>query len=356
MTTEQAQGPATILGHSGAISFLDRSIETGRLSHAYILVGPRHVGKMAVAIFLAKAVNCQGEGKHPCDVCPQCRRTASGQHTDVQVIDISGEEGGQDRTRIGIGRIRELKRQASLHPYEGTYRVFIVDGAEFLTLEAANALLKSLEEPPPAVLLVLLTADETAVLPTVLSRCQRIELWPMPIEELAKALVDRYSADEAKAELLARLSGGCPGWAISAAQEEKVLNSRLEALDGIIGLADLDLQGRFRYAAELASLYSKDRQSGREILGLWLSWWRDLILMGEGVGDLATNLHRRDELKDHSLRYPLEEIGLFIQRITNAREYLDRNANARLVLEWLALRMPLARSPEASESKRSLAV
>ncbi len=349
MNTTQETLPSTgIIGHAGALALLDRSREAGRLAHAYIFVGPRHVGKMALALYLAKSVNCQGEGRPPCDVCSQCRRIGSGWHVDVQVIDTSSEgesdEDKTDKTRIGIGKVRELQRQVSLRPYEGVCRVFIVDGAELLTHEAANSLLKSLEEPPEGVLFVLLATDETSVLPTILSRCQRIELSPMPTDDLAQTLTSRYAVQEENARLIARLSGGCTGWAISAAQDDSVLGARIDSLDVLIELADSDLEGRFQYASKLSQLYSNDKQGVRDLMDLWTLWWRDLILTWAGQGDVATNLHRNDKLEEQSLRYSLDAIQMFIKRIKEARHYLERNVNPRTALEWLMLGFPEAQT------------
>ncbi|MEE9248935.1 MAG: DNA polymerase III subunit delta' [Dehalococcoidia bacterium] len=342
--TQEARSSTDIIGHPGALSLLDRSREAGRLAHAYIFVGPRHVGKMTLALHLAKAVNCQGEGRRPCDRCSQCRRIGSGWHADVQVIDTSEGESEGDKTRIGIDKVRGLQRQASLRPYEGACRVFILDGAELLTHEAANSLLKSLEEPPQGVLFVLLATDETSVLPTILSRCQRVELSPMSTDDLAQTLTSRYSVQEENARLIARLSGGCPGWAIFAAQDDSVLGARIDSLDGLIELADTDLEGRFQFASKIFLLYSNDRQAARDLMALWLLWWRDLLLTGADQGDVATNLHRKDKLEEQSLLYSLDAIQVFIKRIKEARDYLERNVNPRTALEWLMLRFPEAQT------------
>ena len=352
---EQGQTSVGLIGHSGAVSLLDRSLKSGRLSHAYLFVGPRNVGKRAVALYLARAVNCQGEGKRPCDSCSQCRRIASGHHADVHIVEITdGGETGQATTRIGIERIREIRSQASLHPYEGSYRVFIIDGAEHLSHEAANSLLKTLEEPPPKVLLLLLTAAEGSVLPTILSRCQRIELQTVPSQELAGALTAQYSLGEEKAQLIARLSQGCPGWAILAIQDDQVLENRIQRLDRLIGLADLDIEERFNHAAELAPIFMRDRQAGQEVLSQWLSWWRDLLLARGGAEESITNAHRRRELEEQSRRYPYSSIQDFIHRLMGARSHIERNVNVRLVLELLMLKLPLAPDIKESAGHQSL--
>ena len=333
--------PAAIIGHLGASSLLVRSLVTGRLSHAYLFVGPEHVGKMTLALYLSQAVNCEDRDRRPCSECSQCLRIAAGQHADVQVLGLSEEAEGQGATtRIGIERIRDLQKQASLHPYEGKYRVFIINGAQLLTNEAANSLLKTLEEPPPNVLLLLLTTDESSLLPTILSRCQRIELRPVPITRLAEALVESHSLEDSKAQLLARLSAGSPGWAIAAANDEEVLQARIDTLDRLIGLGRGELEGRFKYASELASLFFRDRAAVHRILDIWLTWWRDLLLLNGGAAELITNAHRISELQEQTSWCSLADIRQFIHKLDESRANLERNVIPRLALELLMMELP----------------
>ena len=206
------------IGHDKALNVLRRSLDAGRLSHAYLLAGARHVGKMTLAMDLARAVNCL-EDQVPCGRCGQCGRIDRRLHADVQVVGVQADETGEGRGRVAIGidRVREVQRDASLKPYEGRSRVFIFDGAEHLSEEAANALLKTLEEPPDQVVLILLTADAGALLPTLVSRCQVLELRPVPSSLIAAELEAHHNVDAARADEIARLTNGRPGWAVNAA-------------------------------------------------------------------------------------------------------------------------------------------
>lgn len=335
-----------VLGQASVLKLMECSLEMGRLSHAYLLVGPQGIGKMTLALNLAQVVNCEApeEGnkarKEPCGQCSQCQRIASGKHPDVQVLGLASGEGGEGKSKISIERIRELQQAASLSAFEGKYRVFIIDGAEHLSLEAANCLLKTLEEPPPNVLLILLTVDDELLLPTLRSRCQRIELRPMPIEKVAETLISRWEVERGKAQTLAHLSQGCLGRALTLHTDEEALQRRMEKLDELTGLAEAPLETRFAYAKELASLFPKSRGAVQDVLSLWLSWWRDLLLTKGDVVEYVTNLDFRELLSIHAERYSFQQIKGFIGDLRSTREGLEQNVNPRLALEVLMLSLP----------------
>jgi DNA polymerase-3 subunit delta' len=322
-----------VVGHEKVVGVLANSLKDEKLAHAYLFVGPPHVGKMTLALNLAQALNCD-EDEKPCGRCPQCLKIAGGKHADVRVI---GLEGGVE---IGIDQIREMGHSASLRPFEGRYRVFIIDGAEHLSHEASNCLLKTLEEPPPNVQLILLAINERLLLPTVLSRCQRLELRPLPIHVVEKALIERWGVVPERAKVLARLSCGRLGWAVTASSDERLLGERGEGLTTLLKLAKTGREERFAYAARLANQFHRDRGSAKEVLTLWLGWWRDLMLVKGGCGRFITNVDREPTLYGEAEVYSLREIKGFIESLEQAMESLEQNANPRLVLEVLMLSMP----------------
>ena len=182
-----------VVGQSRAVSLLQRSLENDSLAHAYLLVGPTHVGKMALALNLAQAVNCLAADP-PCGLCDACQKITSGKHADVQIIGLNSAGPTEDKPRaeIGINQIREMQHSSSLPPFEGRYRVFIIDGAEFLSNEAANCLLKTLEEPVGGEVIFILLAANGAMLPaTVVSRCQQLELHPLPTSQVEAVLKEQ---------------------------------------------------------------------------------------------------------------------------------------------------------------------
>ncbi|HEY33314.1 MAG TPA: DNA polymerase III subunit delta' [Dehalococcoidia bacterium] len=331
------------IGQNRAISLLQRSLEAGSLSHAYLLVGSAHVGKMTLALDLAKAVNCEGAGP-PCGECVSCQRIAEGKHADIQVIDLGSGNGdsaeSESRVKISVEQIEQMQHSAFLPPFEGRCKVFVLDGAEFLSIGAANRLLKTLEEPVAGVVFILLTVNEKLLPATIVSRCQQIELAPLGTAEIEEALASRWGVESDKAKLLSRLANGCLGWAVSAARDGQLLQQRAELLDKLLDITEAGYEQRFQYVAELAGQFSQSRRAVQEVLQLWLDWWRDLLLVKVGCKDAIINIDRSTQVIGIAGNYTLAQIRAFIDNIQAASDQLRLNANAQLVLEVLMLGIP----------------
>lgn len=328
-----------LVGQPLASRMLARAVAARRTAHAYLFTGPRGVGKREAALLLARALNCL-EPPAPgdsCGRCLQCRKIAAGVHPDVTVLNPSGRTiklgviVQRDDTPEGLTPLRTF---VSRLPTEGRHQVAVLVEADRLGMEAANALLKTLEEPPPYTTFVLTTGNEAGILPTIRSRCQPVIFPPAPLPEVAEALT-REGLEPAQANLLAALSGGSIGRARELVRDEDLTRRREQArgllADLMQGLDETECLAR---AEEL----EQQRDEVPELLDLFLLWLRDSLVVLEGTdSDLVV---ARDQLP--FLRTAVGQLGrnrliAMVEAVSRARQQLDRNANLRLVLDVMLL-------------------
>jgi len=292
-----------------------------------LLVGPNQVGKRTLGRTLAQAILCT-EQQAPCGACRSCQLILRGRHPDVQTISADSE-------RIKIDAIREMQHLVALSPVEGPYRIFLIPRFGRATTSAANALLKTLEEPPSTVILILTATSVDALLPTIVSRCQVVPLRLLPTAQIRAALEERGTAPD-KARLLSHLAQGRVGWALAAAEDESKLERRNEIMDSMVALAQGSYTARFSWAERLSR--KPDRVDG--VLETMASWWRDILLLSAQSTIPITNLDRHNELSEWASHYPVDAAKRALQAIQETRHKLEHNANLRLALEVLALDLP----------------
>lgn len=312
------------VGHTWAVELLQRAIAGQRLAHAYLITGPDGIGKMHLAKEFAAALNCTGE-EPPCGACSSCRRTAHGSHPDVSQVP-------PDEGRIKIDQVRSVQYELALSPREGRWRVCIISDFQTATTEAANALLKTLEEPPSRVVLILTATDASLLLPTIVSRCQHLPLRHVATECIQGALEQRLGLEADRARLLARLAGGRVGWAIRAAQEPNVLEERNKRLAELVALLDQGRAARIRAAEALANDAALP-----DVLRSWQGWWRDVLLVASGCEELVTNVDALEALSAQAQRRQVAEAEQALRETLATLQRLEQNVNPRLALEVLLL-------------------
>jgi len=344
-----------IFGQEKAIGILLRAIESGRIPQAYLFAGPDGVGKKTAALALAAALNCPKEPAG-CGVCSSCRRVAAGNHPDVRLI--------EPRARIiRIDMVREISEAAGYKPFEGRKKVFVLDQVELMNQAAANCLLKTLEEPPEDTLLVLVTSLPENLLPTVRSRCQRVDFAQLPRGKVLEWLVGNGGLSPQVASLLAFLTEGSLGAALALASGQVQAvpqassgegggggNGVLKMRDGLVEwLLSLTGQGHEQEGAgrmgqpqvvDLAQALAADKEGVDLWLGLLLCWYRDLVAVKCGVEEeMLANRDRLEVLRKMAGRYSVERLLQDVEVIQETYDGLRLRVNARLALENMFLRL-----------------
>jgi DNA polymerase-3 subunit delta' len=313
-----------VIGQDRAVEALQRAIDTNRLPHALLFTGQDGVGKTHLALQLAMALNCTGSGP-PCGECLHCHQISIGSHPDVTVV-----ERADGKDSIVIAQVRELRDVASLKPFQGRRKVYIISGAESLTDQAADALLKTLEEPQPQLTMILTASDEEGLLPTVVSRCRVINLPPVEMETIAEALVQRRQ-DPDTAKRLARLARGSVGWAFRAVSQPRIATQQRELTVKLAELLDLNLDGRLELIESLTE--KKDRATVRRTLELMMVLARDLLLISQGLQTRFVAPEERAQLERQASRLSLSQVHRHMAALKTAMERIDQNVDPRLALE-----------------------
>ncbi|HAO93271.1 MAG: DNA polymerase III subunit delta' [Deltaproteobacteria bacterium GWC2_56_8] len=273
-----------ILGHEREIRVLREALNTGRLAHSYLFAGPEGIGKRKTAFELARALNCASATDDACGECASCLRAASGTHTNI--VEVAPTV--KDRDELvpdpsGLIRIEQIRDILSLLKYkaDGGRKAVIVDGAERLMPQAANAFLKTLEEPPAGSIIMLVTSRPADLLPTIISRCQRVSFRPLPEEALIVALVEKTGATEEEAMTAARMTGRSLSLALKYIGEGRGDKGRelIKRLQSIT-----DVSEALKFAEELSK-----KDDILEALETLKGWYRDRAIAASGAENLLVN-------------------------------------------------------------------
>lgn len=317
-----------VIGQDRAIAVLRSSIGMGRVAHAYLFSGIEGCGKKKTALAFVQAVFCGRD--EACGVCSSCRKVASGQHPDLHILEPDG-------AFIKIDQVRDLQKELSYRPFEAPKKACIIDGADRFNLSSGNSLLKTLEEPPGEALMILIAPERSAVLQTILSRCQALAFQPLSGELIEGRLVRDGFPQEA-ARVAATLCGGSLGRGIEIATDG-VLDGRGSFLTRITALSLSDAAALFAAAEEFAA----DKEGLPELLELLLSFLRD-ILIYRSTPEALVNTDLMDLIAREAARRSEADVMELIEQLIAMRRMFVRNVNARLALEVFFMRLCSLRS------------
>ncbi len=318
-----------ILGNGQIVEHLQNAIRMGKVGHAYILNAPEASGKMMIAEAFAAALQCDEKGVEPCGRCVSCRQAAAHNHPDI--IYVQHEK----PNTIGVDDIREqVNADVAVKPYSSQYKIYIIDEAEKMSEQAQNALLKTIEEPPAYVVIMLLTTNADSFLPTILSRCIRLDLKPVDSAELKEYLMKKCGIPDYQADVCVAFSQGVVGKAVALASSAHFNEIRDQALYLLKHIKEMELPDLVRSVRQISE-YKLDVNDYFDIM---MIWYRDVLLY-KATADVNGLVFKDEvyEIKKQANTSSYHGIELILEALEKAKARLRANVNFDLVLELLLL-------------------
>lgn len=346
-----------LIGNSWAADLLKQHIAAGRVRHAYLLTGPDGIGKRTLAIQFAKALNCSAppEAGEFCGQCSRCKRIDEGHYPDLHIVEVGqlDEQRGTTSSEISIDQIIALQKQLALTSFEGTWRVGLILRFWQASISAANALLKTLEEPSPNVVLILTARSEDSLLPTIVSRCELLHLRPVPRDEVEQGLTAQ-GIEALEAQKLASLSAGRPGFALRLSKSPQELEKRSERIETLIELLNANRSARFDFVERFRPGSGESLKDVRDevvdLLELWLALWRDVFLIQLDRSERIQNSDAVELLSEAARQLDRWQTIDMLRQVETTMDLVMDYANIRLALENLMLTMPRLRTPISGAS------
>ena len=322
----QMSGFQDIVGHKQIIEHLKNAEKLNKVSHAYIFSGEKGSGKKLLASRFAELLQCEGEGEKPCGKCRSCRQAESGNHPDI--IRITHEK----PNTISVDDIREqLVGDVQIKPYQNKYKIYIVPEAEKMNVQAQNALLKTIEEPPAYAVILFLTTNASSFLPTILSRCVVLNIKPVPDQEVRKYLMEHVEVPDYQADIAVAFAQGN---AVKLATSEYFNEIKNAALHILKNAPRMDIS-EISAAVKGVSEYKVDIQ---DYLDIFAVWYRD-VLYFKATRD-ADGIIFRDQLasiQEQTNNCSYEGVEDILKALRKAKERLNANVNFDLTMELLFL-------------------
>lgn len=322
-------GFQNILGHEQIIEHLQNAIKTDKVSHAYILDGPDMSGKKMIADAFSMTLECEKKGAEPCMECHSCKQALGKNQPDI--IYLQHEK----PNTISVDDIRsQINNDIGVKPYSSPYKVYIVDEAEKMNVQAQNALLKTIEEPPAYAVILLLTNNAEIFLPTILSRCVRLSLKAVPDEKIKAYLMENYEVPDYKADVCVAFAQGNVGKAIELAESEDFNEIKNSALQLIKRLDDIELYEM----TEAVKQISNYKLQINDYFDLIMIWYRDVLLY-KATADVNKLIFKEEvyEIKKEASRSSYGGIENILEALEKAKIRLNANVNFDLVIELLLL-------------------
>lgn len=320
-----------VVGHRDIINYIKNAVKMDQVSHAYIMNGERGAGKKLLAYLFAMTLLCEEGGEEPCNTCHSCRQAETGNHPDI--IRVTHEKPNS----ISVDDIREqVNNTIMIKPYQGPYKVYIIDHADLMTPQAQNALLKTIEEPPQYAVIMLLTENAEALLPTINSRCVMLRLRYIKDKLIKKYLMESLKVPDYKADLCTAFAQGNMGHAIMLANSEHFNEIREAAVHLLRHVHDMELSE----IVEAVNSVTAFKLEITDYLDIIAVWYRDVLLY-KATRDMDTVVFKDqiDDIREQARKSSYEGIQLIISSLDKAKMRLKANVNFELVMELLFLTM-----------------
>lgn len=318
-----------VVGHKDIINYIRNAVQEDRVSHAYILNGERGSGKKMLAGLFAATLLCEKQGPDPCNVCHSCRQAESGNHPDI--IRVTHEK----PNTISVDDIRkQVNEDILIKPYQGPYKIYIIGEADLMTVQAQNALLKTIEEPPAYAVIFLLTENAEALLPTITSRCVMLKLRNIKDTLIRKYLMETMQVPDYKADLCTAFAQGNMGRAIMLANSEYFHEIREEAVQLLKHINDMDLSEVARAIKKIGTY----KLEINDYLDIMMIWYRDVLLYkATKEVDRVVFKDQIDSIRERAKKSSYEGIELILNSLEKAKVRLKANVSFDLVMELLLL-------------------